>query len=289
MTKIIDVKNYWQGKNIPQQWYSKKKPLSLQWFNEISLKRYTRYYEYLQEKLEFKFHSGEKVLEIGVGLGTDLVEYAKNGANCSGIDLHEDQINLTKLNFQLRNLPYTELKVADAENLPFDDKQFDFVVSFGVLHHTPNTEKAISEVFRVLKDDGTAIIMFYARGWKHYLKRCLLHGLLLGKYFKYKCNWQKVYNMISEVHGAAPKTGIYTKRQVKKLFKQFPNVEISKKRLGEFFEYKPYNTYMFPRFILNIFRLFHLESILGENWIIRVQKKPFPKEASLFQVIFKHY
>ena len=95
--------------------------------------------------------------------------------------------------------------------------------------------------------------------------------------------------MISEVHGAAPKTGIYTKRQVKKLFKQFPNVEISKKRLGEFFEYKPYNTYMFPRFILNIFRLFHIESIVGENWIIRVQKKPFPKEASLFDVIFKHY
>jgi len=289
MNEINKIKEYWQGKNIPQQWYSNKTPLTLPWFNEISLKRYKKYYEYLKNDLEFEFHSGEKVLEIGCGLGTDLIEYAKNDAIVTGIDLHEDQINLTKLNFELRNLSYSDIKVANAEELPFSDKEFDFVISFGVLHHTPDTQKAINEVFRVLKDDGTAIIMLYARGWKHYIKRCFIQGLLLGKYFKYGFNWQKVYNNVSEVHGKSPKTGVYTKRQVKKMFMEFSNIEINKKRLGEFFQYKPYNTYMFPRFILNIFDLFNLVSFLGENWLIRVQKKPFPKKSSLFKVIFKHY
>ena len=131
--------------------------------------------------------------------------------------------------------------------------------------------------------------MLYARGWKHYIKRCLIHGLIFGKYFRYGFNWQKVYNEVSEVHGASPKTGVYTKNQVKKLFNQFNNIEIYKKREGEFFEYKPYNTYAFPKLILNIIKLFNLESLIGENFLIRVQKKPFPKESSLFKVIFKHY
>lgn len=289
MTKLDEVKDYWKGKNVPQQWYSKKTPLTLAWFNEISMKRYKVYYEYLADLMEFEFHSGEKVLEIGCGLGTDLVEYAKNGSIVTGVDLNEDQINFTKLNLELRNLPYSELKVANAEKLPFDNNKFDLVVSFGVLHHTPNTEKAIEEVYRVLKDDGTAIIMLYARGWKHYIKRCLISGILLGKFFRYGFSWQKVYNDASEVHGNSPKTGVYTKRQVKKLFKDFKNLELSKKRMGEFFEYKPYNTYKFPKFVINLFKFFNFESLLGENWLIRAQKKPFPKEASLFEVIFKHY
>ena len=289
MSEIDKIKQYWQGKNIPQQWYSKKKPLTLPWFNELSQKRYERYYKYLKDDLEFQYHSGEKVLEVGCGLGTDLVEYAKNDAKVTGVDLHEDQINLTKLNFKLRNLPYSEIKTANAENLPFKEKEFDFIVSFGVLHHTPNTQKAIDEVHRVLKDDGTAIIMLYARGWKHYIKRCFIHGLLWGKIFRYGFSWQKVYNEVSEVHGKSPKTGVYTKSQVKKMFKEFKNIEINKKRLGECFEYKPYNTYMFPKFVYNIFSMFNLASLIGENWLIRVQKKEFPKESSLLKVIFKHY
>ena len=162
-------------------------------------------------------------------------------------------------------------------------------MSFGVLHHTPDTQKSIDEVHRVLKEDGTAIIMLYARGWKHYIKRCFIQGILFAKYFRYGFSWQKVYNDASEVHGKSPKTGVYTKRQIKRMFKEYKNIEISKKRLGEFFEYKPYNTYMFPKFVNNIFNLFNLVSLIGENWLIRVQKKPFPKESSLLKVIFKHY
>jgi len=286
---IKEVNKYWGKKNIPQQWYSRKEPFTLTWFNELSHKRYNRYYSYLVKSAEFDKHSGEEILEIGCGIGTDLIEYAKNGANVTGVDLGEDQVKLTKLNFNLHNLPYKEIRIANAENLPFSDNSFDLVYCFGVVHHTPNSEKAISEIFRILRPDGTALIMIYARGWKHYLKRCFIHGILKGRWIANGFSWQKVYNEVSEVYGGTPKTAIYTKRQVKKLFNVFPEKEINKKRLGEFFEYKPYNTIMFPKFIKNIFYLFGLESLLGENWFVRAQQKSFSKETGLSEVFFKHY
>lgn len=286
---IEEVKKYWDKKNIPQQWYSKKKPFTLPWFNELSYKRYERYYKHIKELSEFEYHGGEEVLEVGCGIGTDLVEFAKHGAHVTGTDLGPDQVALTKLNLELRGLPYREVCEANAEHLPFKDNTFDLVYSIGVIHHTPNTEQAIREMFRVLKPDGKAIVLVYARGWKHYIKRCFIHGILKGRWFANKFDWQKVYNEASEVHGYTPKTGVYTKRQIKKMFSMFPTVELHKKRMGEFFEYRPYNTIMFPRFINNIAKLFNLEGLLGENWIIKADKSHFPKEAKLWEVWFKHY
>ena len=286
---IDKVREYWAGKNIPQQWYSNKEPFTLSWFNELSFKRYNTYYSHLKETMESKWHSGEKVLEVGCGIGTDLVEFAKNGAKVTGMDLSEDSVKLTKLNFKLRNLKYDEILLGDAESLPFEDASFDFVFSIGVIHHTPSIENAINEIYRVLKPDGTAIILVYAKGWKHYIKRCFIHGILRFKWIRYGFSWQKVYNEVSEVHGGSPQTGVYSKRQIKKIFKKFDHLEISKERLGEFFEYKPYNTIKFPKFVYNIFTLFNLVSFLGENWVVRLQKKGFPKKESLFKVLFKHY
>lgn len=286
---IEEVNKYWGKKNTPQQWYSEKEPFTRQWFNELAYKRYNVYYEHLCQTAEFQWHRGEEVLEIGCGLGTDLVEYAKHGAHVTGVELGPDQVMLTKLNLELHGLPYKDVVEGNAESLPFPDNSFDFIYCFGVIHHTPNTEKTVEEMYRVLKPDGTAVVMVYARGWKHYIKRCFIHGILKGRWFVHGFSWKKVYNEVSEVHGNSPKTEIYTKRQVKKLFDVFPEVDAKKKRLGEFFEYKPYNTYMLPLFVRNFFRLFNLEGLVGENWMVRVQKKPFPKEATLWKVLFKHY
>ncbi len=286
---IDDVRAYWGKKNIPQQWYSKKEPFTLVWFNELAYKRYDRYYPYFKQEAEFEYHRGEQVLEIGFGIGTDLLEYAKNGAIVSGVELGPDQVMLAKLNFDLHGLPYKELREGNVEALPFPDNAFDLVVCIGVVHHTPDSQKAVDEIFRVLKPDGTALVLVYARGWKHYLKRCLIHGILRGRWFAHGFDWKKVYSEISEVHGSAPKTYIYTKREVKKLFRKFPNLEIKKRRLGEFFEYKPYGTVMFPRFVKNIFFLLGLEGLIGENWWVRAQKTPPPKDDTLWNVFFKHY
>ena len=272
MTSLAEIQKYWNANNIPQIWYSKKKPLSLPWFNELSKMRFGIYYPYLNHDAEFQDHYGEDILEIGCGAGTDSVEFAKYGANVTAVDLGEDQVAMTKLNMCLHDIESPNVFQADAENLPFPDNTFDYVYSFGVLHHTTDTQKAINEVFRVLKPDGHATIMLYARGWKHYIKRCLIHGLLKGRWAANNFSWQAVYNECSEVNGNSPMTRVYKVRHLRRLFSQFPDVKFQKRRMGEFFEYKPYQTLMLPKSLQNITKLLDFESILGENWIIKAKK-----------------
>lgn len=114
----------------------------------------------------FKFEqlSDRKVLDIGCGPGWIAVQYAKARANVTAIDITSNAAKIAKEYFKLENLKGNVL-VADAEKLPFLDSAFDFVSSDGVLHHTPETEYAIREVFRVLKPEGKALISLYYRNW----------------------------------------------------------------------------------------------------------------------------
>jgi len=278
------IKNYWETK-LPQTWYSNKIPRSLEWFNELEFKRYNIYYEYIPQIAEFEYHTKEKVLEIGVGVGTDLVQYAKNRARVYGVDLTEDAIEITKQNFKLKGLEFDILKTCDAENLSFEDNFFDLVYSFGVLHHTPNTDKAIKEIHRVLKPSGKAIVMLYARGWKHYFKRILIQGLLSGKLFRQGYN--KLINNQTEVHGGSPLTYVYKKKEIRKMFDVFGEVDIKRYRLGEYIDYAPYATKKIPGFLRNILYSLELEKIFGENFIIKAEKKEKKEKLSFWKTFLK--
>ena len=101
------------------------------------------------------------VLEIGVGMGADHLEWAKAlPRSLTGIDITDRAIRFTADRLRLYGL-CSDLRVADAENLPFPDKSFDIIYSYGVLHHTPDTARAIQEVHRVLRPGGLAKIMIY--------------------------------------------------------------------------------------------------------------------------------
>ena len=195
---------------------------------------------------------------------------------------------MTELNFASRGYKLPNLSVQNAENLSFSNSIFDYVYSFGVLHHTPNTNKAINEIYRVLKDDGSATIMLYARGWKHYIKRCFIQGILKGKYFKFG-NWQSVYNYASEVNGSSPLTYVFTKKEIKILFKKFEHVEIYKLRMGEFFDYAPYGTFKFPKFISAFVQFLIYNLFFGENYIIKAYKKKNKNTSTIYKTIFHHY
>jgi ubiquinone/menaquinone biosynthesis C-methylase UbiE len=288
-----DIKNYWENKS-PQTWYSDKDQdnNSTSWFNELAYKRYNVYYEYLKDIAEFNYHKEEKVLEVGTGVGTDIVSYAKNGSKVSGVDLTEKAIEITKKHLETFKLPYEKLLVADAENLPFEDNYFDLVYSFGVLHHTPNTEQGVQEVLRVLKPGGKFIIMLYSKGWKHYFKRLFIFGLLKGYLFKY--GYEKTVNKTTEVQGNSPLTYVLKIKDIKKIFRDAEDVNIKKYRLGEFFDYAPYNTKKLPNFITNFFYFFGLERLIGENYIIKgFKKNPDKKKSnnkiSVWQVIWDEY
>jgi ubiquinone/menaquinone biosynthesis C-methylase UbiE len=122
---------------------------------------------------------GKRVLEIGVGMGADCVRWAREGADVVGIDLTERAVSLTKQRLTDEGLP-GEVRVADAEELPFKDGSFDVVWSWGVLHHTPRADDALVEATRVLKPGGRyAVMVYHRRSWlalAAWARFCLLKG-----------------------------------------------------------------------------------------------------------------
>lgn len=135
---------------------------TVDYFTRIEEHRYADYVPWLPRVMGFTDVPGRRLLEIGFGQGTDLIQFAQGGARCTGIDLTATHIALTKKRFAQQGLEIVLLR-GDAERLPFDDDSFDIVYSYGVLHHTPRFESALREVRRILKPGGEARIMVYAR------------------------------------------------------------------------------------------------------------------------------
>ena len=115
---------------------------------------------------------GKKVLEIGIGNGADAAMFALNGGLYTGADLTEAALAATRRHFEVLGLP-GEFQKENAEELTFSDNAFDIVYSHGVLHHTPNTQKAIDEVYRVLQPGGRAIVMLYHKHSFNYYVRIM--------------------------------------------------------------------------------------------------------------------
>lgn len=158
------VRSYWDQQPCGTQF------TALPWgtadfFAEVERFRYS-VQPFMHRLIGFERYAGKRVLEIGCGLGTDLLQFARHGAQVTGIDLSPKSVSLTQQRFALEGRSGTFL-VADAEALPFPEASFDVVYSFGVLHHTPDIEKAIAEIFRVLAPGGELILMLYHRHSLH--------------------------------------------------------------------------------------------------------------------------
>ncbi|MEA2276741.1 MAG: hypothetical protein QOI62_1392 [Solirubrobacteraceae bacterium] len=128
---------------------------------------------------DFATTRDQRVLEIGVGAGTDFIRFVRAGARATGVDLTEHAIALVRRRVEHEG-GEAELLQADAERLPFADGTFDRVYSWGVLHHTPDTAQAVREALRVLRPGGRICVMLYARhSWVSYglwAKHALLKG-----------------------------------------------------------------------------------------------------------------
>lgn len=130
---------------------------------EITTARY-EVEPFIADFAEFSTYSpATTLLEVGVGAGTDFIQWLRTGGSCHGIDATEAAIELTLQRIQLEPCPApVSLRVADGENLPFPDGMFDLVYSYGVIHHAADTQVCLDEIFRVLKPGGEAKIMVYS-------------------------------------------------------------------------------------------------------------------------------
>jgi len=170
---------------------------------------------------KFAESKGMRVLEIGVGLGADHQQFAESGAILTGIDITEKAIEHTSKRFSALGLS-SDLSVNDAEMLNFSNGSFELVYSWGVLHHSPNTVKAISEVYRVLKKDGIARIMIYHK-WS-------IVGYML--WFRYALLRLKPWISLNEIYSKyleSPGTKAYSVSEAMNILSNigFLDIEIS--------------------------------------------------------------
>ena len=136
-------------------------------FNTFDSWRYGREPHILEMLDKFDW-TNKRVLEIGLGQGSESEQLIKRRAIWSGIDLTLESVNRVQTRLKLRGLPYEELKQASALQIPFPARQFDIVFSHGVLHHVPDITQAQREIRRVVKDEGRLIVMLYAKNSLNY-------------------------------------------------------------------------------------------------------------------------
>lgn len=186
-------------------------------FEQQARERY-RLEPYIESFADFECWRGRKMLEVGVGLGADHQRFVEAGADTYGIDLTPRAIEMCGLRLQAFGLG-SDLRVGDAEQLPFADAVFDLVWSWGVIHHSPDTPTAVREIHRVLKPGGTARVMIYHTWSLVGLMLWLRYGLLRGR------PWTTMREIYSR-HLESPGTKAYTPDEARGLFAGFDDVRI---------------------------------------------------------------
>src|SRR5262249_12927868 len=136
--------------------------LSAQWFHELQTVRHLRQGRWMPALLEFGRHAGERLLGLGCGLGSDLVQYAAAGVEVVAACTSAAQMTLVRRHFELRGLSGVFLHASPVA-LPLESSSIDVVNLTGLLHESAEPEKVVGEIYRVLKPGGKLLAVLPAR------------------------------------------------------------------------------------------------------------------------------
>jgi SAM-dependent methyltransferase len=166
---LNDVQDFWNSRPCNIR-HSEAEIGTKKYFDEVEARKY--FVEpHIMSFANFPNWNGKRVLEIGCGIGTDAINFARAGADYTGVELSSESLKLTKTRFEVFGLP-GRLFVGDAESLVslFPNETFDLIYSFGVLHHTPNLIKALESISELSNDSTIVKVMVYAESsWKNAL------------------------------------------------------------------------------------------------------------------------
>jgi ubiquinone/menaquinone biosynthesis C-methylase UbiE len=157
---IGEIQRYW-NERIHDLEMTKHAVGTPEFFADLDAYRFEKLH-YLPRIVDFNGFRGQRLLEVGCGIGTDLVRFARGGANCTGIDLSQTAIDLARKNLDANGVA-AELHVGNGEALPFPDASYDVVYGHGVVQYTADPARLIRECHRALKPGGRGIFMVYNR------------------------------------------------------------------------------------------------------------------------------
>ncbi len=248
------VREFWQAHPCGTK-FTEAEVGSRRFFEAVEEHRY-RVEWHIPEAAGFDKAKGLRVLEIGCGLGTDGAQFARAGADYTGVDLTDAAVSLARKCFEVYGLS-GEFRTADAENLDFADESFDLVYSHGVLHHTPDTARAVREVHRVLRPGGRAVVMLYHRDSYNYRVNIGVLRRVGARLLRAEAGVRLAHALTGEpveslrehaarlkedagqylsageflsrnTDGAGnPLTRVYSRREARELFKDFPQVDFA--------------------------------------------------------------
>ncbi len=215
-----EVRNFWNNQpcNIK---HSSKKYLSKEYFDEIESKRYfvePHSYNFPN----FEKWNGKKVLEIGCGIGTDSINFVRNGAILTIVDFSDKSLEICKKRFEVYNLK-AKFICCDVEMLDefLELQTFDLIYSFGVIHHTPNPEKAFEQIQKYMNDDSELRIMLYSKiSFK-------LFSIMMENKIKKIDNIQNLVRKNAEAQYDCPVAYTYTFDEIKNMVEKY-NIKIEK-------------------------------------------------------------
>ena len=203
LPKDEEEERYWQSLN--KLWWEKF-PMRYDWRERIHYEEFSREFfleidkrffndarNYMKWKtipfdnlIDYYSLRDQDVLEIGIGSGSHAQLIAKYSKSFTGIDITEYAIKSTSERMRIGGLSAV-IKKMEAENMRFDDNTFDFIWTWGVIHHSANTKKILKEMARVLKIGGKAICMVYHRNfWNYYIINGFLRGIIKGDFVRNK-------------------------------------------------------------------------------------------------------
>jgi len=206
---------------------------SLAFFDAVRRSRYEVTDAWMTRVMNFHSAAGKRLLEVGYGMGTDLLTWCENGAEVHGIDLTEEHHRLAVENFGLHNC-HADLRVGDAAKLPFEDESFDIVYSHGVLHHTPDIEQCLSEIRRVLRPGGRLILGLYHK-WSafHIYSKIFYDGLVRGLLFTHGyAGLMATLERGADGARIRPLVRTYSRGEVRRLLSSYSDVDIKVAGLG---------------------------------------------------------
>ena len=224
MNLIEKVKQYWDTRPCNIR-HSLKPVGTKEYFDEVEQRKY--FVEpHIPEFAQFERWRGKKVLEIGCGIGTDAVNFARHGADYTGVELSEKSLEICKKRFEVYGLK-GRFFLGNAEELStfLPVEKYDLIYSFGVIHHTPHPEKVIEEIKKYCGPDTEIRLMLYSKwSWK-----------VFWIIFKYgKGQFWKAGELVpkySEAQVGSPVTYVYSFADIRKLLKDFKILEMRKEHI----------------------------------------------------------